>query len=1254
MAPFNQRPENALKRAEELIAVGQNVAALQSLHDIVLSIRSRTIPLPSFEPIMLRFIELCVNLRKGKTAKEGLYQFKHISQSYSVATIELVIKRFLELAEEKVTTAQAKADQITLETVDDLEASETPESIMLSTVSGEQSKDRTDRAVVTPWLKFLWEAYRTALDFLRNNVRLEVFYQQTAHQAFQFCLKYTRKTEFRRLCELLRNHLQNIAKYPNQTNLINLNEPETLKRHLDTRFYQLNAAVELELWQEAFRSVEDIHNLLSLSKGSPKPMMMANYYDKLTKIFLVGENYLFHAAAWNCYYTLVKTQNKSLSDEENTRMASFVLLSVLAIPVITNSKTRLLEIDDNKNKQHRLAILLGMSRAPTRTGLLKEALNKHILRKVQPELRDLYNILEVQFHPLSICKKIEPIVNHLSQDTEMAKYVKPLHQVILTRLFQQLSQVYDTVKLDFIINLASFAPPYNYEAATIEKFIMNGCKKGELSIRIDHATKSLTFETDIFLSPKITDSDGAKLQASPTDQMREQLSKLSKCFYTAVHMIDPSIVEAKKQAKSQTIAHALSGMEDEHNNALARKAIIERRRELLETLLMRQEKEEQRQRAIRQKQRDEELKQRQLEEAKKRESLRRKREYEAIQKEEVRKFAESLKAKKLNVQPEDLENLDPDRLVQLQVEHIEKEKKELGERLRTLAKRMDHLERAYRKEEIPLLVQDYEKQKKTDRELHDDARKMQLEAAASKHTENLKIKSRLMIMLPDYQQYRKDIENKRFEEFEEHQMERAEAERQEKEKAQKAEYEAKKRKLDEQAARQREREEEAEQRRLKRELEQKAKDLERQQMEDKEKKKAQDAQEKISAPKSSYIPPALRKQLESTSQSPIKSQGRVASGRGANIEEPQRRRTEETTWRRSETVRSNTIDADTLRTEPGIIRKSDPHRSTDDGSWRGRQDSSRGSERKTGTSRGTDDGSWRSRQDSGAADDGLWRRSNSDHNFGNMTHENCETNIWQMMDNSLDYMRFQNHCRLKSSWARIIKRYQDVSDEEADVIDLITQEIIINRGIIQNDNIRVLGECSGKSTEFCLDGEKGKDTELDVNDNDNDDDHTWKLDAATIDIMLDDTSSEELLYNKEDFSSHIDYNIDGLCKDFESEELYMTDDEYSGDEGSIYNSKYSNIKDKNELNRSFLSSSEITSNTSNLKKKEKHSRFRKHKCYIVIDSGCESLEEYEPQIRSKIVSYDIIESGSESLEELLVGRKRRKLGNNTLYNNKKI
>ena len=96
----------------------------------------------------------------------------------------MVLKKFIELSESKVTEAQGKADEVqssldstsTTQNIDDLEASETPESILLSTVSGEQSKDRTDRAIVTPWLKFLWETYRTVLDILKNNARLETLY----------------------------------------------------------------------------------------------------------------------------------------------------------------------------------------------------------------------------------------------------------------------------------------------------------------------------------------------------------------------------------------------------------------------------------------------------------------------------------------------------------------------------------------------------------------------------------------------------------------------------------------------------------------------------------------------------------------------------------------------------------------------------------------------------------------------------------------------------------------------------------------------------------------------------------------------------------------------------------------------------------------------------------------------------------------------------------------------------------------------
>ena len=56
-------------------------------------------------------------------------------------------------------------------------------------------------------------------------------------------------------------------------------------------------ACEMELWQEAFRSVEDIQGLVLIGKKSPKPQMMATYYAKLTRIFTVSDSHLFNGCA---------------------------------------------------------------------------------------------------------------------------------------------------------------------------------------------------------------------------------------------------------------------------------------------------------------------------------------------------------------------------------------------------------------------------------------------------------------------------------------------------------------------------------------------------------------------------------------------------------------------------------------------------------------------------------------------------------------------------------------------------------------------------------------------------------------------------------------------------------------------------------------------------------------------------------------------------------------------------------------------
>lgn len=88
--PVDEKTDvSCLQRAQELIAVGQSPAALTVLHEHVTSKRSRNSPIASLEPVMILFVELCVDLRKGKSAKDGLYQYKNIAQNNNVGTIEV-------------------------------------------------------------------------------------------------------------------------------------------------------------------------------------------------------------------------------------------------------------------------------------------------------------------------------------------------------------------------------------------------------------------------------------------------------------------------------------------------------------------------------------------------------------------------------------------------------------------------------------------------------------------------------------------------------------------------------------------------------------------------------------------------------------------------------------------------------------------------------------------------------------------------------------------------------------------------------------------------------------------------------------------------------------------------------------------------------------------------------------------------------------------------------------------------------------
>lgn len=112
-------------------------------------------------------------------------------------------------------------------------------------------------------------------------------------------------------------------------------------------------------------------------------------------------------------------------------------------------------------------------------------------------------------------------------------------------------------------------------------------------------------------------------------------------------MIDPNELQSKEVAKQEAFNRALAGAEEEHQAALARKVIIERKKELIETLIMRKEKIEAAEKARRAQQEAETERVRLADEAKKREIDRIRKTNEDIARVEAEKLLEVLKKNKI-------------------------------------------------------------------------------------------------------------------------------------------------------------------------------------------------------------------------------------------------------------------------------------------------------------------------------------------------------------------------------------------------------------------------------------------------------------------------------------------------------------------------------------------------------------------------------------------------------------------------------
>ncbi|KAK4768980.1 hypothetical protein SAY86_027130 [Trapa natans] len=740
------KPENALKRAEELINVGQKQDALQALHDLITSKRSRAWQ-KTLERIMFKYIELCVDMRRGRFAKDGLIQYRIVCQQVNVTSLEEVIKHFMHLSTEKAEQARAQAQALeeALD-VDDLEADKRPEDLMLSYVGGEKGKDRSDRELVTPWFKFLWETYRTVLEILRNNSKLEALYAMTAHRAFQFCKQYKRTTEFRRLCEIIRNHLANLNKYRDQRDRPDLSAPESLQLYLDTRVEQLKIATELELWQEAFRSVEDIYGLMCMVKKTPKASVMVVYYAKLTEIFWISNSHMYHAYAWLKLFNLQKSFNKNLSQKDLQMIASSVVLAALSVSLYErSSRASHLELENEKERNLRMADLIGFNvdlkvenrEMLSRSSLLSELVAKGVLNCATQEVKDLYHLLEHDFFPLELAIKVQPLLTKISKlggklasasslpEVQLSQYVPALEKIASLRVLQQVSQVYQTMKIEGLDQLIPF---FNF--LVVEKVIVEAVKHKFLALKIDHAKGVVQFGD----------------QGLESDVLRDHLATLAENLNKARDMIYPP---RKKGSKLGEILPSLAETVDrEHKRLLARKSIIEKRKEEHERQLLEMEHEEESRRLKLQKGTEEAEQKRLASEFEQRRNQRILKEIEERELQEAQALLqEAVKGKRRGKKPIlEGEKVTKQTVMELARSEQLRERQEMEKKLQKLAKTMDYLERAKREESAPLIEAAFQHRLVEERQRHEHDQQQEVEISRQRHDGDLKEKNRLARM----------------------------------------------------------------------------------------------------------------------------------------------------------------------------------------------------------------------------------------------------------------------------------------------------------------------------------------------------------------------------------------------------------------------------------------------------------------------------------------------------------------------------
>eukprot|EP00331_Platyophrya_macrostoma_P006711 CAMPEP_0176424382 /NCGR_PEP_ID=MMETSP0127-20121128/10808_1 /TAXON_ID=938130 /ORGANISM="Platyophrya macrostoma, Strain WH" /LENGTH=971 /DNA_ID=CAMNT_0017805437 /DNA_START=50 /DNA_END=2965 /DNA_ORIENTATION=+ len=683
-------PEQVLKAAEELQNLNKEVSAYESLYNYMTSSRAKPWS-QALEKIILLLIEISLKNKRTTTGSlsEPLRNYKISTQHNNIQSLEMVLEKYCSMSEEILEKTAKKMDYRKLLDDEDLEESDNAE-LYINSVSQDSISDKEE--LKAAW-RLVWDTYRTTLDSISRHNRLEALYQRTLEKALEFCKKYNRKNEAKRLFESTHINLSNLLKYLDPTQEqqkyafpVDLSTPETNEIQITLRLNLLHYAYHFGLWQEAIKTLEDINKIMQKSEKAIKPKILSEYFENLAKMFWKSEFYLYNAHAFFSHFSLCKSKSR-LSTEELKAKSSYLILSVLSIPPIQAEQD---QSDDARNKA--LTLLSSSSTHPSKESLVAYLMRHNIVDLCIPEVRELYFVMENFTDVVSLAKQVETILDKLSSHKELSVFRTQLENVVVYKILSVISTIYKTIRIE---KLKRFLGAIPYTAC--ENILKHVAISGFIKVRIDHSRNLITFHDK---------SDDLQNMTMKISSISEEVQEVMSMLESRLEAANESGIRKKLREEAELF------VKNAEKNLKERQDIINVLRKGEEQKYRAEEAAASRQQQISQEQ---ELKERKEKEKRDQDAQKKmliERELTIVDTQKRQKLVAEIKgAKTAKINGKKISDYTEDELMGMTYEVLENVRDQLRQeekakeeaKLRNLFKKVDYIERAKREETLAIL-----------------------------------------------------------------------------------------------------------------------------------------------------------------------------------------------------------------------------------------------------------------------------------------------------------------------------------------------------------------------------------------------------------------------------------------------------------------------------------------------------------------------------------------------------------------------